>query len=72
MMLSEITEVQSVNLRCEKMTIAKQNHLTKTDVGAHRLFLELLMVMPLILTCCMLYAEVKEQTILKVAKNERW
>lgn len=54
------------------MIRAKRNDLTKTDVGVRCLWLELLIVVPLILAYCTPYAKGKEQAILKIAHNERW
>lgn len=54
------------------MTRTKRNDSTKTDGGIRHLWVELLIVVPLILSYCTPYAEAKQQTTLKINHNERW
>jgi len=65
-------EIRSTNSKGEKMIRAKRNNLTKTEVSLRRLWFELLIVVPLILAYCTPYTKGMEQTILKIAHNERW
>ncbi len=54
------------------MARTKRNDSKGQDVRVRHLWLELLMIASLVLTCCWPYVEAKEQTSLKVAPGERW
>ncbi len=54
------------------MTRAMRNDSTRIDAGVHSFRLKLLMVVLLVMACCALCAEGKEQATVKVAQDERW